>query len=125
MRLLLQLSFPQLCAESLTRGASSPSCRRAGGLAEAHHIAGTAEIHSSHLLVHLQSTHTSLVSTGVKTPHPASQKAATPPTSNPVKVHFPKINVSHQMKILTQCKLLRIFQDSSFSRTIPSPWYIS
>lgn len=57
-RFLLQLSFPQLCAESLARGASSPSCGCAGGLAKAHHVAGTAEVHSSHLLIHLQSTHT-------------------------------------------------------------------
>lgn len=94
-RLLLQLSFPQLCAESLTGGASRPPCRCAGGLAEAHHVAGAAEIHSSHLLIHLWGTHTSLVSTGAEMQHAASQKAVTPPTSNPVTVRFPKISISH------------------------------
>ena len=98
VRLLLQLSFPQLCAESLTRGASSPPCRCAGGLPKAHHVAGTAEVHSSHLLIHLWSIHTSLVSTGAETQHTVSQKAVVPParlTSNPVKVRVPKMNISH------------------------------
>lgn len=71
-RLLLQLSFPQLCAERLTRGAACPARCCAGGLPKAHRRAGAAEVHPSHLLVHLQRVHTSTVST-------ASQKAVTLP----------------------------------------------
>lgn len=61
MKLLLQRSFPQLCAESLTRGASSPSRHCAGGLPKAHHVAGAAEVHSSHLLIHLAEVPLSLL----------------------------------------------------------------
>uniref|UniRef100_A0A7M4F4P9 Galactosylgalactosylxylosylprotein 3-beta-glucuronosyltransferase n=1 Tax=Crocodylus porosus TaxID=8502 RepID=A0A7M4F4P9_CROPO len=43
----------KLCAECLTRGASSPSCHSIWGLTKAHHIAGATEIHASHLLIHL------------------------------------------------------------------------
>lgn len=57
----MRLSFPQLCAERLTRGAACPARCCAGGLPKAHRRAGAAEVHPSHLLVHLREVPLSLL----------------------------------------------------------------
>lgn len=66
----IAFSLPELCTEGLAWGTSSPSCHCVWWLAKAHHIIGTIQCHSSHLLIHLWNIHTRLwLGAGIQTIH--------------------------------------------------------